>query len=246
MSRNKRAFVAPGGGGDEDAGEMLYTQKQREQRRIRPVDRMSYNTKRRTDTALGEVFRGRWSGVRPGEEAKYVHLFPLLGGTPMCPRNVRDLRFDAGVVVAMTLAHLRVPLPTALFVAARDYENVLVHEMVAAYIVDVGWHSADNGRLQRATREAVERGESVPLYRVRRRVNGTLVRVPDTGAEMDERTTTAPSADEVSQSEQPPPVPALEISLHSSGDDSALPFRVPGADDPWVGASMLRDESAPF
>lgn len=119
----------------------------------------------RTDEAIHAVLNGRATAVVQGTEAQYVHLHALLSYGEACPRNRRDLRFDAGLVVALTLAHSEVALPTALFVPARDRGDVLVHERVAHHLIAIGWVTVEGIAIVRATRESALRAISWPLYR---------------------------------------------------------------------------------
>lgn len=119
----------------------------------------------RTDEAIHAVLGGRASAVVQGTEAQYVHLHALLSYGEACPRNRRDLRFDAGLVVALTLAHSEVAPPAALFVPARDRGDVLVHERVAHHLIAIGWVTVEGIAIVRATRESALRAISWPLYR---------------------------------------------------------------------------------
>lgn len=119
----------------------------------------------RTRDALGAVFRGRVLTVAINEETKYVHLWPLMAYASVCPRYRRDIRHDAGLVVALSMAHHLVPPPTALFVPAQDVADVLVHEAVAEGMVSIGWYAHGASVLARATITSAHRCEAKPLYR---------------------------------------------------------------------------------
>lgn len=240
--RSKRARVqaadAPAGDPavqDDPNRTEEYTEAERARRRVRPLDCAWMRSTLRTDMALTAVLKRRWAGVRPGEEGAYLHLLPLIGSTGHCPRNHREVRLDAGLVVALTLAHPQVAPPTALFVCAREPGDVLVHERVAAHLIDVGWYTESDARLERATVESVARGERTPLYFVSRANRRRHYYDIDT---------TAPSAGDLTAAAAAATAPPLESTSADTSRDGS--WEEPAvADSAATSDAVWTPESAP-